>query len=687
MMAQLLNFNLDFLPHLPWPVVWGLAAVGAVLIAILIYARMRGWWLRALTLALLVLALTNPTLRQDERQQLPDIAAVIIDESTSQQSGKRLEQTRQALANVQARIAELGNTEMRTQTVTSGTTTETDGTRMFAALDKALADIPPERFAGAIFITDGQVHDVPKDFKSSAPLHVVLSGSKAEIDRRVVIDLAPRFAITGQSQTLTYHVEDEGSTAAVNVTITLPDGTSSVATVAPGEPQQLAFTIDRAGQNTIELLAEPRTNEISLQNNRATALIKGIRDRLRVLLVSGQPHVGERTWRNLLKSDPSVDLVHFTILRPPEKQDGTPTKELSLIAFPTRELFIDKIKQFDLVIFDRYRREAILPDLYFANIAEYVRSGGSILIASGPDFAQFDGLASTPLAEVIPAQPTGGITEQGFKPRVTTQGAKHPVTANLPGDDAKDPRWGRWFRLIDTTVANEKSILMSGANDKPLLVLERVGEGRVAQFLSDHGWLWARGFEGGGPQMELLRRIAHWNMKEPDLEEEALTARQVDKSIEVQRRTQEDTAKPVTITLPSGKTVSVPLTQIAPGLFTGRTPIAEVGLHRFDDGALQSAAAIGSAEAKEMAAIKATAQVLSPVVTSTGGGIIWLEDGMPRIAKQRAGSVMAGSGFIALKNNEQFRVTASREIPLFGTLLSLAALLLLASAMWYREGR
>jgi hypothetical protein len=685
-LAQLWGYNLEFAPHVGWPVWWILAAIGTALVLVLLYARMRGVAMRALSLGLLLAALTNPTLRQDERENLADIAAVIVDESTSQNSAKRLEQTREALAQVQQRLQSAG-TEIRIQTVTSGTTLESDGTRMFAALDKAMADIPPERFAGAIFITDGQVHDVPKEQKLGGPLHVMLSGSKREIDRRVVIDLAPRFAIAGQSQNVTFHVEDDGSKAPVNVTVSFPDGTSSTLSVPPGEQQQLPFTLNRAGQNVLEIIAEPREGEISLANNRATALIKGIRDRLRVLLVSGQPHVGERTWRNLLKSDPSVDLVHFTILRPPEKQDGTPTKELSLIAFPTRELFIDKIKEFDLVIFDRYRREAILPDLYFANIAEYVRGGGSILVASGPDFAQPDGLASTPLVDVMPALPTGGITEQPFKPLVTDQGKRHPVTAGLPGDTGSEPKWGRWFRLIDATANDPKDVLMSGPDGKPLLVLQRVGEGRVSLFLSDHGWLWARGYEGGGPQMELLKRIAHWNMKEPDLEEEAITAKQVGQDIEITRRTQAETAEAITVTLPSGKAEAVTVTRVGPGIFTGRTKISEVGVHRFAGGGVEAAAAIGSAEAKEMSALKATAEVLQPIVSATGGGITWIEDGMPRLSKQKAGGVMAGSGFLALRDNQQFRVTAVREIPLFGTLMALAALLLVVSGMWFREGR
>ncbi len=130
-----------------------------------------------------------------------------------------------------------------------------------------------------------------------------------------------------------------------------------------------------------------------------------MRDKLRVLLVSGEPHAGERTWRNLLKSDASVDLVHFTILRPPEKQDGTPINELSLIAFPTRELFQQKIGEFQLIIFDRYARQGVLPIIYFDNITRYVRDGGAVLVAAGPDYASQTSLWRTPLDAILPAEP------------------------------------------------------------------------------------------------------------------------------------------------------------------------------------------------------------------------------------------------------------------------------------------
>ena len=587
-------------------------------------------------------------------------------------------------------MARLGNTELRTVEVKSGISSEDDGTRAFEALNRALAEIPPERFAGAIMVTDGQIHDVPAGLTKSnigGPVHGLLTGTKTESDRKVVIDKAPRFGIVGREQIITFHVEEtNGPGTPIEVAVAAGRGDPQTITVTPGQPVEITMPIDHGGQNIVEIAVPPLAGEISTQNNRAVTVIEGVRDRLRVLLVSGEPHPGERSWRNLLKADASVDLVHFTILRPPEKQDGTPTKELALIAFPTRELFIDKLDEFDLVIFDRYRQQSVLPSVYMANIARYVFAGGAVLIASGPDLASESGLYYTPLADIIAAAPTGQVTEGGFKPMLTAAGKKHPVTRDLPGSAGETPSWGRWFRLVDATASAAETI-MSGPDDKPLLVLSRKGQGRVAQMLSDQGWLWARGFEGGGPQTELLRRMAHWLMQEPDLEEEALTGAQKGKSLVIERRTMADTAEPVSVTLPSGKTVTVPLQEVSPGRWQGNLPVTEAGLHRLGDGTLDAVAAAGSADAREMSDLVSTAAILSPVAAATGGSVRWLEDGMPQLVKVQPGRQLSGSGWIGLKANGAHRVLAVSEIPLFATLLSLGVLLLGFCGMWYREGR
>ena len=685
-----MDWNISFEAVLPWAFIAVVGVAGIALLFLLALGQSRGTLLRALSFALLLAALANPVIRSEDRQPLADIAVAVIDHSLSQQSGERMARTDAAVKALKDQVARLPNTELRTVEVKSGASSEDEGTRAFEVLNRALGDIPPERFAGAIMITDGQVHDAPADPAKSGiggPLHALITGSKSEKDRQIVIEKAPRFGMVGQQQTIAFRLDEaNGPGQPVPVTVSVGGAAPSTIDVTPGQTVEVPVTVDHAGQNIVEITAPPLDGEISLQNNRAVAVIDGVRDRLRVLLVSGEPHPGERTWRNLLKSDASVDLVHFTILRPPEKQDGTPTKELALIAFPTRELFVDKLDQFDLVIFDRYRRQSVLPAAYMYNIAQYVKNGGAVLIASGPDLAADDGLYSTPLSEIMSAVPTGDVVEKPFKPALTEQGQKHPVTKDLPGSAGSTPSWGRWFRLVDTTAKPEETV-MSGPDGKPLLVLSRQDKGRVAQLLSDQGWLWARGYEGGGPQSELLRRLAHWLMKEPDLEEEALTGHQQGNNLVIERRTMGDSADPVTVTLPSGKTATVPLNKVSPGRFQGALPVTEAGLHRLADGKLVSVAATGSGDAREMANLLATTTVLAPVVTATGGGIDWLEDGMPKLIKVAAGRQAAGAGWIGLRANDTFRVQAVSDTPLFATLLGLAALLLGLGAMWYREGR
>lgn len=686
-----MNWHFTFDPFVPWPLIAGFIVLAAA--ATLALARKSIWnaLLRFGVAASLAAALANPQLAQEQRQPISNIAVIVVDRSGSNELADRKKQTDVALEQLQARITALPNTETRIVDVSSGTSAQDDGTRLFAALARATGEIPPERFAGAFFITDGEAHDVPPatDFgKLPKPLHALITGSKSEQDRRIVIDEAPRFAIVGQDQKLVFHVEDKGGDGAqVQVTINIDGLDEPPMSVPPGARIELPLKLSHAGQNLVELSAAERSGELSLTNNHAIASISGVRDRLRVLLVSGEPHAGERTWRNFLKADAAVDLVQFTILRPPEKQDGTPVKELSLIAFPTKELFIDKLDKFDLVIFDRFRRQAILPDLYLANIADYVKKGGAILISSGPDLADPDGLAQTPLGEVLPALPTGAVTETPFKPLLTAQGLKHPITKDLEGASDTDPKWGRWFRIVDTIVKDGSDILMAGPEGKPLLVTAHVGDGRVAQIMSDQGWLWARGFDGGGPQTGLIRRIAHWLMKEPDLEEEALSARQSGKDIVIERRSLTDDHPTAKLTSPSGKIIDVPLRATSPGLFTGQVAADEAGLYSLQEGTLYSAVAVGGTNNLEFSDIVATGEKLKAPVTATGGGLAWVESGLPQITLASGPALMAGSGWMALRDNGLYRVTAIHQFPLVSTLLALAALLGLAALMWWREGR
>ncbi|MBM3520450.1 MAG: hypothetical protein FJX63_06750, partial [Alphaproteobacteria bacterium] len=568
-------WGISFDPVLAWPLLVVLGLLGLVAVALLAIARNRGWWLRAIALTLLFAALLEPTVSREVREALSDIAVIVVDRSLSMSAARREADVDKAVERLRQEAATLDNLEMRQVEVRSGLSGGDHGTLAFAALDRALAEIPPERFAGAIVVSDGQIHDAPDAAHPLrvGPLHGVIAGKPSERDRRIVIDASPRFGLVGQTQTIRFHVEETGGDGSpLSVSVATGEGAAESLTLASGEVAEFPLNIGHGGQNIVEISVAEQEREISVANNRAIAVIEGIRDRLRVLLISGAPHAGERTWRNLLKADASVDLLHFTILRPPEKQDGTPINELSLIAFPTRELFVDKLDQFDLVIFDRYRRQVVLPMAYLRNVARYVEEGGAVLIASGPEFAVADGLFDTPLSEVIPAAPTGGVVEGPFRPAITADGLKHPVTRGLPGGgDGGAARWGRWFRVIDALPDRGMRVMAGGPDgSKPLLVLSHEGKGRVAQILSDQGWLWARGFDGGGPQSELLRRIAHWLMQEPDLEEEALNGHQEAGNLVIERRTMKDRVDPVTVTLPSGRKETVTLQAFEPGLWRGQ---------------------------------------------------------------------------------------------------------------------
>ena len=529
------------------------------------------------------------------------MAVVVIDKSPSQNFGDREKQTEAARAALTQRLGRIAGLEVRM--VEAGHADgETDGTRLFAALGAALSDVPPDRVAGAVIVTDGRVHDVPAEAAQlgfNAPVHALITGRPGERDRRIQLITAPRFGIVGQSQTIVLRVEDQGTRPGpARLTIRRDGELLETRNVMAGDTVRVPVQIPHAGQNIVEIDASPLDDELTTINNRAVVAIDGVRDKLRVLLVSGEPHAGERTWRNLLKSDASVDLVHFTILRPPEKQDGTPINELSLIAFPTRELFQQKINEFHLIIFDRYARQGVLPVIYFDNIARYVRDGGAVLVAAGPDYASPTSIWRTPLDVVLPAEPSGRTTEGAFHARLSDLGKRHPVTRGLEGGESDPPQWSRWFRLVDARTEKGTPV-MQGPDNKPLLLLSREGEGRVALLLSDHIWLWARGYEGGGPHLDLLRRLSHWLMKQPDLEEEALRLGVRGRDIEVRRQSMADEVAQVTITTPTGQTRQLTLDKAEPGVWKAITQANELGLWRATDGKLNAMVNVGPANPRE----------------------------------------------------------------------------------------
>ncbi len=686
------RFDLAFSPELPLPVILVVIAIAGAFALYGLWRRLRGAWLRFAAFLVLAAALFNPAALIEEREPLKTVVAVVTDRTGSQKLDGRGEQTETIRASVTERLQRIGLFDVREAFVEDQISATTDvSTALFRGLRGALQDVPPEQLGGAILITDGQVHDIPDSLAAAGldiPVHALVTGREDERDRRVVIEAAPRFGVVGEPYEISFRVRQTGfpDNSPVAVSIYLDGELLVTERVEPGETLRFADEVRHGGKNIIELRAEADPQEITDVNNRAFVTMNGIRENLRVLLISGEPHAGERTWRNLLKSDPAVDLVHFTILRPPEKQDGTPINQLSLIAFPTRELFVQKIDEFDLIIFDRYRRRNVLPLLYFDNIVRYVRDGGALMIAAGPELGEAGSIAG-PLAELMPAPPDGSSVEEPFKPMVSDIGLKHPVTRDLDGWQDGHPNWGRWFRSVGLATGAEGAV-MTGKDDAPLLMLEHFGEGRVALFLSDHTWLWARGFEGGGPHVQLLRRTGHWLMKEPELDEERLTADAEGRNLVVTRQTLGDAPGDALVTGPTGSTFAMPLAEADAGIWRAETEVPEYGLYSAENGDLRALVHVGPPNPREFAEVVSTPDLLAPVLEAGRGTARRVAgNAIPRIVPVRAGATAAGQGWIGLENAEASVLKGISRVPLFAGLIGLVLLMMATAAMWAREGR
>jgi len=674
--------RLGFEPFLGWPLFWGLAGLTALAWTAYFALRGRAWLTRALGLLLLAAALLNPSIVHEEREPLPSVTAVILDRSESMQFGDRSKAAETAYKALIGKLAEDKSLEVRTLETNSGD----DGTYLYGAMEGLMSDVPRDRIAGAILITDGQIHDLPDPARTEAligPLHGLIAGDEDRGDRSVRIVNAPNFGIVGERAELVVRVEDPRG-GDVELQVSLNGGAPERIRVKAGEDTTLPVEIERRGENMVVIEAPPGPEELTLANNRTAMTIAGVRDRLRVLLVTGKPNQAGRVWRDLLKSDPSVDLVHFTILRPPFKTDYARPEELALIAFPTEELFEEKLTEFDLIIFDQYERQGVITQAYLANMSRYVADGGALLIVAGEQFAGPASLARSPLASVLPATPTGAIRTGSFKPSLTGPGKRHSVTAPLD-----DTQWGSWMRFIEAdAVAGD--VLISGPEGHPLLIVDRVEKGRVGMLMSDQIWLWASGHDGGGPFAELIRRMVHWMMKEPELEERRLSIQAEGGKAAVELRTLLDTAPPLEIETPEGDRLRPAWVNRGPGVFAAEAPIDQLGIYRARAGGLEAIALNGPANPKEYADLTSTSDILEPVARATGGGVLRLNEAgtdIPEIRRIGNQRTAAGNGWIGLRERGAYAVRSSTSQPLLPGILAAAALILMLLLAWRREGR
>ncbi|MDE8348600.1 MAG: hypothetical protein POG74_03835 [Acidocella sp.] len=659
-----------FIPLLGWPVLIGLTALSTLVLLLGLFTRARGTLWRLAGFGLLLGLLAGPQLLRQTTRPLPDVALVALDQSQSMQIGNRTAMGHAALANLQAQVAKLPGLALRVVAVPPA---DAGGTSLFGAMSEALANIPPAQLAGVVVITDGQISDVPKALPFTAPLTALLTAKAEETDRELRLVAASTYGLVGKNASLQLEVFDHGAVdhAASDDGLLVPlrvaeDGVPIWQGMAPvGQMVSVNVPVRHAGPAVVTASAEVLPGEVSPVNDQVAFTLNGITKKLEVLLISGNPNQSERSWRLLLKSDPAVELVHFTILRTPGEAVEAPPGAVALVPFPVAQLFDIDITKFDLIILDEFDSDGLLPPEYLANIARYVQDGGALLVQVGPEFEGTQSLAGTFLGAVLPALPAApGTVTAPFSPHVTGIGARHPVTSPLAGMTLPT-----WQRLEAATTLSGDVLMTGGAENWPLLVLASEVKGRVGMLLSDQLWLWSKGDKHDGPALPLLRRVVHWLLREPALEPEFLAAKITDGNLNITRQTLgASNPGPASITLPDGQLVTLALRQTAPGVYSASQPAATPGVWRVSEGGLSAYAAVSLANAQEFQDLAASGVPLHKVARE-----VWLgREPVPDLASM-------------LKRRGATQVTGTRDVPLLPALPAMLLAIALLAAGWWRE--
>ena len=385
--------------------------------------------------------------------------------------------------------------------------------------------------------------------QTPAPLHTVVVGADSNF-RDVVLEraIADEFAFVRNPMKIEVVLRQRGFIGQV-VPLTLSEDGAVVArtevTLAgDGEEVRAQFelTPQRAGKRLYTVQAPVLDGEAIAENNRLDFTVKLIRDRIRVLQVAGRPSWDERFVRRLLKENPSVDLISFFILRSTTDISGANNNELSLIPFPTKELFTEQLHTFDVVIFQDFNYRPYQMDPYLKNVADYVKQGGGFLMIGGElTFSEGD-YQGTPLAEVLPVRMRAGrghLDVEPFTPVVTEAGQNHPITDvgvgglggrgvdGGPGFSALPPLSG--VNLMAGLEPGAVALLthpFANADDgapQPVIAARDVDKGRSVAVMTDSLWHWALPQLGSGgsggvdAHRKLIANTLRWLIRDPEL--------------------------------------------------------------------------------------------------------------------------------------------------------------------------
>lgn len=547
-MNQYNFFNITFEPILPIILILILLVILLFITFFTIFNRIQGGIYRILIFVIFFFLLIQPSLKIEKRKLENSILTFVIDDSLSQQVSGRSKNIDTIYKNmlrqinnkynqfdileirindkkITKRFGNINGILSNTLSIEEKKSESKYSTRLLKIFYEEINKYPTKKISTAFFLTDGQIHDLKESSivdKIDIPIYYILPNVKNLNDQKLEVTYAPDYAYVGESVKIKVVANDytENKKGYLKLDIFDPEQNLKEINLEKNVEETINFKINKIGENIFYLRIKPNSDDLSNSNNFKIVKINAIRKRLRVLLVSGEPYMGTRVWRNFLKSDPTVELVHMTVLRPPEKNDNTKISELSLIPFPVKELFEEKLKNFNLIIFDNFRGRNILTPLYYENLIGFVEKGGAILEITGPSYNSRNSLFRTQVGKILPGAPTGKSLRGEFKPELTELGKKHPITKSI-FKNLKN--YGSWYEMNDVLIDNkETSVLLKGLKDKPLLSIKKIDKGRISQIYSHNIWIWKNNILNPGPYRELIKNLAHWLMKEPELEEDEL---------------------------------------------------------------------------------------------------------------------------------------------------------------------
>lgn len=676
-------------PQIPHEIFWGLFALTCAVSGASFYRKIPGTTLRSGAAAAVFAALANPQAIDEEKRVLPRVIPVFMDESASlgsrgsyvKETFSLLESQLSALGPVTLRQVSFGNDEM---------SASKPGTHLAQTMQMTLNTIPEDEMGAVFIVSDGIVADINNiaGKNINAPVHALIVGEEGEEDFYLDVISAPSIGIVGEEQNIEFSVVDGKSsdlhTATASVSIFYNGQKVRTNTIPVNDPQNIVLSEIypdglQLGPNLIDIHIEGietganRTpEEVSYENNRITIITEGISDRENWLLFTGEPGPGTRLWRNMLTSGASNRLLHFSYLRPLDKEDMTPLRDLATTVLPVVEVFEQKLSEQDVVIFDNYTFNGVIPASYFTHLNRYVEEGGSLIIVGADTLTSPASIAKTTLSEIMPLLPLEDalVYTNGFVPAVTEDGLRHRITGDIV-ESSPPETWGPWYMLAQTVARPEATVLLEDGAGTPLLAIQTVGKGRVAMLGSNQATVWAAGHKGGGPAVDLYENLAGWLIRNPKFDDENLRLVEKGGQIAVELRTMKDTVDPVRITKPSGETFDVLPELSTPGVYTFQFPVHEKGGYRAQRQGAEATEAYVVSGHEDEEEIKKVISTTAPfeLLTSAHQGrtvrVITAEGGVLLPQIQNAGDVQEGDyATLAVNMQEKTETIGANDRPL-----------------------